>query len=197
MNKYVKLFVLFAVMFVCCDVFAQNNLQDVVYRKDGSILRGIIIEQVPNESLKIQTTDGNVFVLQMSEIERMSKEESSIINRNAPQMGSLDDVDSLCYMGKRDAQENYTGKGSLSGVTTAVTILTSPLIGLIPAAIGSSSDVNDSKLDYPSQTLWKNKDYRDCYRKEATKIKSRKAWTAYGISSAIWLGLIVIISSAA
>ncbi|MEQ8241695.1 MAG: hypothetical protein RIA69_20950 [Cyclobacteriaceae bacterium] len=32
-------------------LFSQSNYQDVVYLKDGSIYRGIIKEQIPNESI--------------------------------------------------------------------------------------------------------------------------------------------------
>ena len=42
--------------------YAQGDLQEVVYLKNGSIIRGIIIEQQPNKLIKIQTNDGNVFV---------------------------------------------------------------------------------------------------------------------------------------
>ncbi len=54
--------------------FSQNNYQDVVYLKNGSIIRGVIIEQVPNKSIKIETVDRNVFVFQMDEIEKLTKE---------------------------------------------------------------------------------------------------------------------------
>lgn len=55
--------------------FAQSDLyQDVVYLKNGSIIRGVIIEQTPNKSIKIKTVDNNVFVYQMGEIEKMAKE---------------------------------------------------------------------------------------------------------------------------
>jgi hypothetical protein len=35
---------------------------EVVYLKNGSVIKGTIVEQVPGESLKIQTRDGNVGV---------------------------------------------------------------------------------------------------------------------------------------
>jgi len=54
--------------------FGQGNYQDVIYLKNGSIIRGIIIEQVPNQSIKIETADRNVFVFQMDEIEKIAKE---------------------------------------------------------------------------------------------------------------------------
>lgn len=50
------------------------TLVDVVYLKNGGILVGNIIEQIPNESLKIQTKDGSVFVYSMSDIARIAKE---------------------------------------------------------------------------------------------------------------------------
>ena len=57
-------------------MFAQSDYQDVVYLKNGSIIRGMIIEQVPNQSLKIQTADGSVFVYEMDEVEKITKEEA-------------------------------------------------------------------------------------------------------------------------
>ena len=44
--------------------YGQNNYQDVVYLKNGGIIRGVIIEQVPNEFIKIETVGKNVFVYQ-------------------------------------------------------------------------------------------------------------------------------------
>ena len=55
-------------------LLAQQRMQDVVYLTDGSIIRGIIIEQVPNVSLKIQTLDRNVFVYSMDKISKITKE---------------------------------------------------------------------------------------------------------------------------
>ena len=52
----------------------SGEMQDVIYLKNGSIIRGLIIEQIPNVSLKIQTADGSVFVYKIDEIEKMTKE---------------------------------------------------------------------------------------------------------------------------
>jgi hypothetical protein len=54
---------------------AQSNYEDVVYLKNGSIIRGLIIEQVFNVSLKIQTQDRSVFFYKIEEIEKITKEE--------------------------------------------------------------------------------------------------------------------------
>lgn len=51
------------------------SIVDVVYLKNGSIIRGIITEVHPNVQIKIKTQDGSIFVFQMDEIEKMTKEE--------------------------------------------------------------------------------------------------------------------------
>jgi hypothetical protein len=58
---------------------SKNNIDtpqyvDVVYIKNGSVIKGMIIEQTPNVSLKIQTRDGSIFVYKMDEVEKITKE---------------------------------------------------------------------------------------------------------------------------
>ncbi len=55
-------------------VLAQSK-QEVVYLKNGSIVRGTIIEQVPGKNLKLETADGSVFVYDMTDVEKITKEE--------------------------------------------------------------------------------------------------------------------------
>lgn len=54
----------------------SGELQEVVYLKNGSVIRGTIIEQIPGISLKIQTADGNIFFYKMEEVEKITKEPS-------------------------------------------------------------------------------------------------------------------------
>ncbi len=68
-----KILFLFATLALSVGAFAQN-MQETVYLKNGSIIHGIIIEQVPSESLKIRTKDGNTFVFAMSDVEKITKE---------------------------------------------------------------------------------------------------------------------------
>ena len=68
-----------ALLIVCavvCSVFyvAAQQLEDVVYLKNGSVIRGTILEQVPGKTLKIMTNDGSQFVYQIAEVEKMTKE---------------------------------------------------------------------------------------------------------------------------
>lgn len=63
----------------------QSLIEDIIYLKNGSVIRGIIVEQVPNESLKIQTKDKNVFFFKFDEIEKITKDlpaESEIHEQN-------------------------------------------------------------------------------------------------------------------
>ncbi|MDP2693095.1 MAG: hypothetical protein Q8O88_05660 [bacterium] len=79
-----KIITLIVFSFITTFMLAQNNYQDVVYLKNGSIIRGVIIEQVPNESIKIETSDRSIFVYQMDEIEKITKEEKAIAKTDDP-----------------------------------------------------------------------------------------------------------------
>ncbi len=68
-----------AIVFVLFILFAtvsqgQKKYQDVVYLKNGSIIRGRIVEQVPLKSLSIQTSEQNVFIYSFDEIEKFVNE---------------------------------------------------------------------------------------------------------------------------
>jgi hypothetical protein len=74
-SKMKKSFTTLLILFFNIIASAQvNNYIEVVYLKNGGIIKGIIIEQVPNEKLKIETSSGNVFVFKFDEIEKITKE---------------------------------------------------------------------------------------------------------------------------
>jgi hypothetical protein len=74
MKKLNQHLLLLLFVLICNLSFGQNNMEDVVYLKNGSVIRGIIIEQIPNQSIKIQTKDRNVFVFKYDDIEKITKE---------------------------------------------------------------------------------------------------------------------------
>ena len=53
---------------------AQTATVDVVELANGSVIRGTIIEQIPNQSIRMQTGDGSIFVFAMSDVVRISRE---------------------------------------------------------------------------------------------------------------------------
>jgi hypothetical protein len=73
---YCKMLIIMLTLVLLAPMVAksQQQMDDVVYLKNGSIIRGMITEQIPNQTLKIQTKDGSVFVYNMSEVEKITKE---------------------------------------------------------------------------------------------------------------------------
>lgn len=66
-------------IFAVGSLSAQNApTKEVVYLKNGSIIKGNIIEWIPNESLTIQTADKSIFVCKISDIERVKRETEEI-----------------------------------------------------------------------------------------------------------------------
>lgn len=49
--------------------------QDVIYLKDGSVIKGSIIEIFPEQTVKIQTSDGLIYVYQMSDVDRITNDD--------------------------------------------------------------------------------------------------------------------------
>lgn len=88
-------------LLVSIKTFSQDNLEDVVYLKNGSVIRGVIIEQIPGAPLKIQTKDRNVFSFQMSEVEKITNElfpSEQSINKVKPKF-LMDSVRAKGYCG--------------------------------------------------------------------------------------------------
>ncbi|MFI3240371.1 MAG: hypothetical protein R3Y22_07275 [Bacteroidales bacterium] len=84
MKNTIKLSVLMLFMCVCFSVNAQSSeYQDVIYLHNGSVIKGFIIEQVPNESVKIETTEGNIFVYSMTDVQKMTKEKKVVTAVNS------------------------------------------------------------------------------------------------------------------
>lgn len=72
-----KLNLFIACLLLASIVFSQEN-KDVVYLKNGSVVKGIITEPAYNQHIKTTTSDGNIFVFKYSEIKKMTKEAEEI-----------------------------------------------------------------------------------------------------------------------
>ena len=53
---------------------AENKARDVLFLKNGSIIKGLIVELIPDTVVKIQTADGSMFVYAMTEVAKIEKE---------------------------------------------------------------------------------------------------------------------------
>lgn len=71
---------LYLVMILLCAVLAPVAAyaagRNVVYLKNGSEIHGEIVEQIPDQSIKIKTSDGNIFVFPMGDVDRITWEET-------------------------------------------------------------------------------------------------------------------------
>jgi hypothetical protein len=80
-QSLIKKATLFLFCFILAFPFIQGQNQsssEVVYLKNGSIVKGNIVEWIPNESISMQTSDGNLFVFKITEIERVKRELSKV-----------------------------------------------------------------------------------------------------------------------
>lgn len=68
-----KILTVILVLAISAIVFAQQSYQDAVYLKNGSIIRGKIIELIPNTQLKIEIADRIALVYQFSEVVKYYK----------------------------------------------------------------------------------------------------------------------------
>ena len=69
-----RLFTLLCLMCISSVVFAQKNIEDVIYLKTGNIIRGKILEYTPDEKTRIETYARNIWVFSSEEIEKIVKE---------------------------------------------------------------------------------------------------------------------------
>jgi hypothetical protein len=80
MKKIIQNTTLGLFLFLCNFLFSQIPTEDLVHLKNGSVIRGIIIENMINQSIKIQTADRSIWVFKYEEIEKITKE-NLVINK--------------------------------------------------------------------------------------------------------------------
>lgn len=70
-------YLLGTILIAASSIVMAEPKQDIIYKKDGSMLRGELIEQdFKNGVYKIELIGGSVFVVKESDIEKITKEES-------------------------------------------------------------------------------------------------------------------------
>ncbi|MFN8310747.1 MAG: hypothetical protein U0T73_12360 [Chitinophagales bacterium] len=96
--------------------YAQNNdLEEVVYLKSGNVYRGVIIEQIPNQTVKIKTIGGNIFTVNVADISKITKEPHEMMPPPPPpppgQMEGRTNEDHYGRMHHRDEfKDQFYGK---------------------------------------------------------------------------------------
>ncbi|MFI5140192.1 MAG: hypothetical protein ACHQIM_20395 [Sphingobacteriales bacterium] len=60
----------FILMIYCTFLFAQKNGKDLIYLKNGQIIRGTILKQIPDSLVTIKTNDGRIAVYKEKTVEK-------------------------------------------------------------------------------------------------------------------------------
>jgi hypothetical protein len=72
MKKILFALLIFTIPFI--SIAQSGYFDEVVYLKNGSIYKGVIVEEVPGKSIKLLTKDQNIIAFQLDEIEKITKE---------------------------------------------------------------------------------------------------------------------------
>jgi len=193
--------------FLCIIFFAVNNVmsQDIITNKNGDEIKSKVLEitQTEIKYKKIGNANGPTYTIPKSDVFMIKYEngEKDVFGENNKMKNeniamTSNDEDDLYSKGREDAIANYKGNNSGAGGTMATTVLTSPLLGLIPAAIITSNEPLNENLLCPNPSLMKKNSYRKGYIDQAYKIKRKKVWSAYGIGSAAWVILVILLRAA-
>lgn len=68
-----KIFLIAAMLIASVSAFS-HSLREVVYLKNGSIVKGDIVEFQPDKLIKMETADGSLFVFEYNDIEKITRE---------------------------------------------------------------------------------------------------------------------------
>ena len=95
--------------------------QDIVYLKNGSVIKGSVIEMIPNQSIKVQTADGSLFVYQMNEVDRIERDAKKQNNQveevtdDYLERGFRGLIDLGAHFGFGDAEDSYQVSAAFTG----------------------------------------------------------------------------------
>ena len=76
-QKAIKIITIALLFFEGITVSAQEY-RDVIYMKNGSVIKGFYKELYPGDSLHMETIDGGLFICAVSDIERIAKERKDV-----------------------------------------------------------------------------------------------------------------------
>lgn len=87
-----RLFLLFSMLLACAMLHGQNAYTTEVHLKNGSIIKGFVVEHNPQGNIKVQTADGSLFVYDSNEVERVvsgSSQDSQTSGYNTERGGKM------------------------------------------------------------------------------------------------------------
>jgi hypothetical protein len=103
--------------------------------------------------------------------------------------------DDLFKQGQADAKKYYRGYHGAASSTYLVSMIGTPIAGLIPAIACSTTTPHGKYLMCPDPELLKNNEYYAGYILRAKRIKSRKIWTSWGVACSIYAFYVLLYSA--
>lgn len=170
--------------------------QDILTKKNGVEIK-VKISEVNQNEIKYKMFDnlnGPNYTVNKSDIFMLKYENGNKELINQPSVNTS--TEDMYPKGQMNAKRYYTKHSGASTGTLITSLLTGPIIGLIPAIACSSSEPNYDNLGYPSAELMKNTEYSRGYTEAAKKKKSGKVWKNYAFGSIIPIVAFFIVGGA-
>jgi hypothetical protein len=170
--------------------------QDIITKKNAEDIKAKVLEVTTTDVSfkKFDSPNGPTYRILKSEILMIRYQDGTKdVFTEAQAPVEKPTSDNLEAKGRQDANANYKGANSGAGWTAATTIVFSPLLGAIPAAVCASSEPIHSNLKVKNLELMKINSYNQAYTEQAHKIKKNKIWKSFGISSGVWLAVIIVL----
>lgn len=159
--------------------------QDLITLKSGEDINAKIIEVglTDIKYKKMDNVDGPSFTILKSDVlmTRYKNGTKDVYNIEKNDKKENLSNEAMALQGTKDAVSYYNGQNSGRVWTGVTSVLTSPILGLIPAIACSSSEPKVENLNFKDSELMKNISYNVAYNEKAHKIKKNKIWKSYGI----------------
>ena len=175
--------------------------QDRVTLKTGEEQNVKVIEVGTDEIKFKKTPDGPVYVLKKTDIFMITYSDGSkdvFSNAKKDSLNTAPTTQAIIRTdyekGVRDAEIFYTHSEPSTG-TFLTTLFATPLGGLVPAIICSSTSPKEINLNIPLDRKFLSDQYRLGYKEKATNIKKRKVWTAFAIAFGIDVGFYILLKN--
>lgn len=93
--------------FTLCTIAQKKNMDDVIYLKNGSKIKGTILQLFPDSIVRIEQVGGSIWVFSMKEIAMIDKEEKFKLKANITEAkGYRFGIDAGVLIGSGDNQNN-------------------------------------------------------------------------------------------
>ncbi|MDE0298560.1 MAG: hypothetical protein OXN17_08015 [Candidatus Poribacteria bacterium] len=135
-----------ALMICCATSVTASQLEDVVYLKDGSVVRGTIIDRNQGQSLSIRTADNRVLTYSEQQILKVARQSTAISEKRGKNPASASCL-SCMIPGLGQFYNGEPGKGCLQFGMVSGGLTYAFLVGMVEiynSFGGGSSDSSDA-----------------------------------------------------